>query len=214
MMLERTVTREKVKELIIQRIVDGTCKPGERIVELRLVHELGVSQGPVREALRDLEAMGFIDTEPYKGARVRELSRDELAESYPVRAALEELAGQLATARADTDLLGRLDAEIQGMRQTAADRDQRGLLKHDSRFHELIVEASGNRVLLDAWSTMRIEMFTMVSLVTSQLDLAAIANTHGPILDALRQGDPCVTGKVMREHIATFGDLLTGDRHD
>ncbi len=70
MTLERTVTREKVKELIIQRIIDGTCKPGERIVELRLVHELGVSQGPVREALRDLEAMRFIDTEPYKGARV------------------------------------------------------------------------------------------------------------------------------------------------
>jgi DNA-binding GntR family transcriptional regulator len=211
MTLERSVTREKVKELIIQRIIDGTCKPGERIVELRLVHELGVSQGPVREALRDLEAMRFIDTEPYKGARVRELSRDELVASYPVRAALEELAGQLATTRADTDLLSRLGAEIQRMRDAATDKDQPGLLKHDARFHQLIVEASGNRVLLDAWSSLHIEMFTMVSLVTSQLDLAAIAGTHVPILEALRQGDPYVTGKVMREHIASYGDLLTGD---
>jgi DNA-binding GntR family transcriptional regulator len=211
MTLERSVTRENVKELIIQRIIDGTCKPGERIVELRLVHELGVSQGPVREALRDLEAMRFIDTEPYKGARVRELSRDELVASYPVRAALEELAGQLATTRADTDLLSRLGAEIQRMRDAATDKDQPGLLKHDARFHQLIVEASGNRVLLDAWSSLHIEMFTMVSLVTSQLDLAAIAGTHVPILEALRQGDPYVTGKVMREHIASYGDLLTGD---
>ncbi len=123
--------------------------------------------------------------------------------SYPVRAALEELAGQLATTRADTDLLSRLGAEIQRMRDAATDKDQPGLLKHDARFHQLIVEASGNRVLLDAWSSLRIEMFTMVSLVTSQLDLAAVAGTHVPILDALRQGDPYVTGKVMREHIAT-----------
>jgi DNA-binding GntR family transcriptional regulator len=211
MTLDRTVTREKVKELIIQRIVDGTCKPGERIVELRLVHELGVSQGPVREALRDLEAMRFIDTEPYKGARVRELSRDELVASYPVRAALEELAGQLATTRADTDLLSRLGSEILSMREAATDGDKPGLLQHDARFHELLVEASGNRVLLDAWSSMRIEMVTMGSLLTSQQDLAAVASTHVPILDALRQGDPYVTGKVMREHIAIYGDLLTGD---
>jgi len=212
MTLERTVMREQIKELIIQRILEGSYRPGERIVELQLVHELGVSQAPVREALRDLEAMRFIDTEPYKGARVRALSRAELAETYPVRAVLEELAGQMAAPRADAELLSQLDAEMDSMHTAARNGDQHGLLIHDARFHELIVEASGNSVLLDAWSGLRIEAFTLISLVTSRLDLVAIADTHLPTLDALRQRDAELTGKMMREHIATFGDLVTGDQ--
>jgi DNA-binding GntR family transcriptional regulator len=211
MTLERTVMREQIKELIIRRILDGSYKPGERIVELQLVHELKVSQAPVREALRDLQAMRFIDTEPYKGARVRALSRAELAESYPVRAMLEELAGQLAAPRADGELLGRLGAELQSMRAAARRHDQHALLMADARFHELIVQAAGNSVLLDTWSALRIEAFTLVSMVASNLDLVAIADAHMPILDALRGGDADLTGKVMREHIATFADhLLTG----
>jgi DNA-binding GntR family transcriptional regulator len=211
MSLERTVMREQIKELIIRRILDGSYKPGERIVELQLVHELEVSQAPVREALRDLQAMRFIDTEPYKGARVRALSRAELAESYPVRAMLEDLAGQLAAPRADGELLGRLGAELQSMRTAARRHDQHALLMADARFHELIVQAAGNSVLLDTWSALRIEAFTLVSMVTSNLDLVAIADAHLPILDALRGGDAHLTGKVMREHIATFADyLLTG----
>jgi DNA-binding GntR family transcriptional regulator len=211
MSLERTVMREQIKELIIRRILDGSYKPGERIVELQLVHELKVSQAPVREALRDLQAMRFIDTEPYKGARVRALTREELAESYPVRAMLEELAGQLAAPRADGELLGRLGAELQSMRAAARRRDHHALLMADARFHELIVQAAGNGVLLDSWSALRIEAFTLVSMMTSTLDLVAIADAHLPILDALRRGDPDLTGKVMREHIATFADhFLTG----
>ena len=168
MTLERTVMREQIKELIIQRILEGTYKPGERIVELQLVHELGVSQAPVREALRDLEAMRFIDSEPYKGARVRAVSRDELAQSYPVRAVLEELAGQMATPRATVELFSQLDSEVQDMRKAARNKDQHSLLVHDARFHELIVEAAGNTILLDTWSGLRIEAFTLVSVVTSR----------------------------------------------
>jgi DNA-binding GntR family transcriptional regulator len=213
MTLERTVMREQIKELIIRRIVEGSYKPGERIVELQLVHELEVSQAPVREALRDLEAMRFIDSEPYKGARVRALSRAELMESYPVRAMLEELAGRLATPRANHELLGRLGAELQTMRSAARRHDQRALLMADARFHALIVAAADNGVLLDAWSALRIEAFTSVSMVSTNLDLIAIADAHLPILEALRGGDADLTGKVMREHIETFADrLLTGDR--
>jgi DNA-binding GntR family transcriptional regulator len=211
MSLERTVMREQIKELIIRRILDGSYKPGERIVELQLVHELKVSQAPVREALRDLQAMRLIDTEPYKGARVRALTRAELAEGYPVRAMLEELAGQLAAPRADGELLDRLGAELQSMRAAARRHDQHALLVADARFHELIVRAAGNSVLLDTWSGLRIEAFTLVSMVTSNLDLVAIADAHLSILDALRGGDSHLAGKAMREHIATFADhLLTG----
>lgn len=211
MTLERTVMRERIKELIMQRILDGTYKPGDRVVELQLVNELGVSQAPVREALRDLEAMRFIETVPYRGARVRAVTPEELGETYPVRAVLEELAGQLAAARVDDRLVGQLEGEIAGMLQAASDQDQHGLLTHDARFHELIVEAAGNSVLLDAWSGLRIEAFTLVSLIRSHLDLVAVANSHRPILEALRQRDPTLAGKELRTHIESFGALVMGD---
>lgn len=211
MTLSRSVMREQIKELIIQRILEGTYVPGQRVVELQLVQELGVSQAPVREALRDLEAMRFVETVPYKGARVREVTRAEMGETYPVRAALEELAGHLAAPAAQNDLLRLLEAEIQGMLEAARSKDQHGLLVHDARFHELIVEGSGNTVLLDTWSSLRIEAWTLVSVVKSDQDLVAIANSHLPILDALRQRDGGLTAKVLREHIEHFGSTLLGE---
>lgn len=202
--------REQIKELIIQRILDGTYKPGDRVVELQLVQELGVSQAPVREALRDLEAMRFIETEPYRGARVREVTPEELTESYPVRAALEELAGQLASSLATEETFTLLEAEMQNMHDAAKADDQHGLLVHDARFHEVIVEAAGNSVLLESWGGLRIEAFTLVSVIKSQLDLGAIADAHQPIVDALRQRNADLTGKVMRDHIEHFGSTLFG----
>lgn len=215
MTLSRSVMREQIKELIIQRILEGTYKPGDRVVELQLVQELGVSQAPVREALRDLEAMRFIETEPYRGARVRQVSRQELTESYPVRAALEELAGGMAAPRTDDSMLRMLETEIQNMLEAARNRDQHGLLVHDARFHEIIIEQAGNTVLLDSWSGLRIEAYTLVSVIKSHLDLVAIANAHLPIVDALRQRDGLLAGKVMRAHIEHFGSALFGDdTHD
>lgn len=210
MTLQRSVMREQIKELIIQRILEGHYRPGDRVVELQLVQELGVSQAPVREALRDLEAMRFIETEPYRGARVREVTAHELNETYPVRAALEELAGQFAAAHADEKTYQLLEAEMSNMEQAAAEHDQHGLLVHDARFHEIIVETAGNTVLLESWSGLRIEAFTLVSVIKSHLDLLAIAHAHRPIVDALRQRDADLTGKVMREHIEHFGNTLFG----
>ena len=91
--------REEIKERIVERILDGTYGPGERIVESAVAAEFGVSQAPVREALRDLEAMRFVESQPHRGARVREVSTEELVQIYPVRAALEEVAGREAAPR-------------------------------------------------------------------------------------------------------------------
>jgi DNA-binding GntR family transcriptional regulator len=90
--ISRTVLREQVKDILLHRIVSGQLKPGERLVETRIASELGTSQAPVREALRDLELLRLVESEPFRGARVREFGDSELIEVYPVRAVLEELA--------------------------------------------------------------------------------------------------------------------------
>src|ERR671939_2109548 len=97
--VHRTMLRDQIKDVLMQRIVDGVYAPGERIVEIRVAEEFGVSQAPVREALRELEILRLVVSEPFRGARVRDVSPEEIAESYPVRAALEELAATLAAQR-------------------------------------------------------------------------------------------------------------------
>src|ERR1700757_2222873 len=94
--LHRESMAERVKQELMRRIMNGELPPGARLVELQIAHELNTSQGPVREALCELEGLELIVTEPYKGSRVREVAPGEIREAYMVRAALEDLAGQLA----------------------------------------------------------------------------------------------------------------------
>ena len=84
---------EQIKDLLWERIADGTYPPGDRLIETRIARELGVSQGPVREALRQLAGMGLVVFEAHRGCRVRRVDQDELDEVSVVRAALEETAG-------------------------------------------------------------------------------------------------------------------------
>ena len=159
--------------------------------------------------------MRFIETEPYRGARVRQVTREELTETYPVRAALEELAGGMAGPIVDDSMLRHArdrDPEhargrTQARTSTACSSTTHGSTRSSSK-------AAGNTVLLDSWSGLRIEAYTLVSMIKSHLDLVAIANAHLPILDALRQRDGSLAGKVMREHIEHFGSSLLGDEPD
>lgn len=207
-MLDRTVLRDRIKDLIIERILDGTYGPGDRIREMALATELGTSQAPIREAMRDLEAMRFIESVPYKGARVRLVTTAELAETYPVRATLEELAGTMAATDVDPALLDGLQFELDAMRRCAQAGELHEQLAHDARFHELIVEAAHNSVLLDAWRGLRIEARTLVSVIKSDADLVSIAETHQVILDAVRAEDPAALGRELRGHIEMFAARL------
>lgn len=208
MALDRSVLRDRIKDLIIERILDGTYQPGARIVESQLAQELGTSQAPVREALRDLDAMRFIESVPYKGARVRLVTDRDLAETYPVRAALEELAGQMAAARVTDQVLNDLEHELAEMHRYARSGDLHAQLSHDARFHEIIVEASGNAVLLETWRALRIEARTLISVIRSRTDVEEIANLHRVIIDALRSRDALLVGKELRQHIEMFGVAL------
>ena len=105
--ISRTVLREQVKDILLQRIASGELKPGERLVETRIAQELGTSQAPVREALRDLQLLRLVESEPFRGSRVRVFGEEELIDVYPVRAALEELAARLAAEKLGGDVSAR-----------------------------------------------------------------------------------------------------------
>jgi DNA-binding GntR family transcriptional regulator len=208
--VSRVVLREQVKELILERILSGEYSPGERLVETRIAHELGTSQAPVREALRDLELLRFVESEPFRGARVRDVSVAELLEIYPVRAAIEEVAGREAAGRLDGDVEA-LEAELEAMHAAADAGDLHAQVAHDVAFHRLIVEASGNQVLLDTWTSLRIESRTIVTALRAGIDGHEIAELHRPVLEALRERDGKKAGAALRLHVEHFGDLLRGE---
>jgi DNA-binding GntR family transcriptional regulator len=197
----RSSLRERIKDLMLQRIVAGEYAPGERLVETRIAQELGVSQASVREALRDLEHIGCVSYEPYRGCSVRTFSIDELLEAFPVRAALESLAAQLAGDRmtpAELAELGRLYKQMLAAARRGEAHDQS---LADAAFHGAIVRGSRNATLARQWTYLEPYSRTYITLSRPGADLVELAEEHLPILDALRAGDGQRAGKAMHRHL-------------
>jgi DNA-binding GntR family transcriptional regulator len=205
--LTRAALGQQIREILLERIFKGELQPGDRIVELQLANELGTSQAPVREALRELQSLGFVEHEPYRGTRVRRITERELAEIFPVRAALEELAAQEAASR----LNGRvedLEKEFEAMRAAAGRKDLQDLAGHDARFHRLIVEAAQNKVLLDLWKTLRVEARVVVTALKTDIDFEELAEMHRPLLEALAEGSPEKAGRALRYHFEVLQAMV------
>jgi DNA-binding GntR family transcriptional regulator len=197
-----------VKRLVLDRIVSGHYPPGARIVEFQLAKELGVSQSPVREALRELAAVGIVTILPRRGARVRLPSAKELADVSVVRAEVDGLAARLAAGRVPDDTLAALEALIEEMLSALARGDFSGVTDADVRFHELIADASENHALERAFDQLAPFARTFITLTLPGVDVHDIVLQHRPILEALRAHDAERAAGAARDHQLAVADLL------
>jgi DNA-binding GntR family transcriptional regulator len=204
----RSNLREQIKDVILQRILDGDYEPGERLVETRIAQELGVSQAPVREALRDLEQLGCIVHEPFRGCSVRAFSAQELLEAFPVRAALEALAARIAAERITEPELLRLAELLETMRAAAGRGDAHDQSRANALFHATIVRAARNATLERQWSFLEPFSRTYISVSQPGLDLRALSDRHVPILEALRARDGEAAAEAMHRHLIEAAELL------
>ena len=200
--------RAQIKDVILQRIVEGSLEPGSRIVETRIAQELGVSQAPVREALRDLEQLGCVVHEPNRGCSVRAFSAEELLEAFPVRAALEALAARLAAERITTAELAELDELLERMRRAARGGDAHEQSQANASFHATVVRAARNRTLERQWQMLEPYSRTYLTVSRPGIDLVHRSDRHVPVLDALRRRDRAKAAKAMEEHLLGAADLL------
>ena len=203
----RRALRHDVRDGLVQSILDGEYGPGDRLVEMHIARTYGTSQGPVREALRELEMLGFVRSEPHRGTYVRDPWQRGMLELYEVRAALEEFAARVATPRLCDDV-SALQAEVDGMADAAVRNDVHAAVEHSERFHRLIVEGSGNQLLYTMWSSLSITDHTALTMVTLSLDLDTLAESHQPIVDAIAAGDVELACRVSREHQDWFVEML------
>ncbi len=202
--LKRSSAREHITQILLDRILDGTYKPGDRLIELQIASELNTSQAPVREAFRFLEAMRVIETETYKGTRVRSISAKELEESSQVRAALEELAAQLAAPHFKNKVEA-LERESALFMQAAVEKDVKAYSQHDIEFHRIIIAGAQNALLLSIWNSVVLESrfrLTLKNIGEDQLE--NFGHAHLPVIEALKKGDGKAAGKLLKNLICKF----------
>lgn len=191
----------QVKDAIMQGIIEGRYLPGARLVETRIARELGVSQAPVREALRDLESVGVVESFAFRGARVRLPGSEELIAAFPVRAALESLAASEAARRVDEAQLRQLEALIGAMVEAAQRGDAHAQSMANARFHGLIVHAAGNPILERQWALLEPLARTYLTATRAHVDLIRLAERHRTILEPLQRRDADGAGTAMRDHL-------------
>jgi DNA-binding GntR family transcriptional regulator len=195
--------RDQIRRVLVQRILHGYYKPGDRLVELQIARELKTSQGPVREALRELEALRLVESVTYRGTRVRALSKREMEDAGRVRGVLEQAAARWGAAALKQEP-GPLRAALEAIRAAAAIRDADAYAEHNMNFHRLIVEASGNSVLLRVWDSLMLEARTRIGLSQRDIDMSVAAETHVPIVEAFERGDGETAARLLQVHAETF----------
>lgn len=203
--LSRTVLSEQIRDIIADSILNGELKPGERVVENNLAQKLGVSQAPVRDAIRDLVFMGFLKSEPYKGATVRSFTKEDLNEVYLVRASLESLSARLAAPLITDEHIGTLESILKKMVSTAKKGDLKGTALLNTEFHEAILKISGNRFLLKTWKTLQFGYWAIATARRPKFDLEHSAVRHADLIEVLKTKDSEKAERVMQEHIEELG---------
>jgi GntR family transcriptional regulator, gluconate operon transcriptional repressor len=187
---------DAIRELIAAGHVAG----GERLVEARLAEQLGVSRGPVRDALLLLTAEGLVRDEPRRGTFVVRLSEKDVLEIYDLRIAVETAAVRLIVRRGNPESLAILERTIEDMR--AASLDAPLTAEADLRFHGAVCELSGNSRLRDVHRRYATELRILLRLDEEKLphEQGAAVTEHEELLAALRSG-PEAAEAAFRAHL-------------
>lgn len=199
--LAGTLTAQ-VYEILKERILSRELPPGTRLKHAELATVFGVSSTPVREAIQQLENDGLVETFPYRGSVVKQLSAKEICDIYDVRVALESLAVRLAASQLTDKQLEELEKHVHSYERSFETGDRTLGLEADLAFHELLLRASGNLVLLNMANNLanRIQLFREVDW--EEALKSPSLNGHRLILEALRKGDGDKAAKLMSEHIS------------
>lgn len=191
---------ESIKRLLMDRIMQGHYVPGERIIESRLAKELGTSHSPIREALRDLAAIGVVTIQSRRGASVRQPTGKELADVSLVRSEVDALAARLAAPLLDDGTLDLLEEACDEMQSCLAIKNYVKLSQADARFHSLIAASSANRAIGRVFAQLEPFARTFVTMTLPNVDRSLIIAQHRQILAALRAADAEAAAVRARAH--------------
>lgn len=207
---------ELVAETLRAAIQSGKLKPGARLMEIQLAEELGVSRTPIREAIRELEADGYVVMIPRRGAYVADISLKDIAQVFEIRSALEELAAGLAAERITEDELEELERLLLEIRDSIDRQDMEGIIEADVQFHQILYEASRNTRLIEIINNLRDQVlrFRSVSLHYPGR-LEATWQEHRDLVEAIADRNAARAMKIAIRHMENSEKtLLMGIEED
>lgn len=194
--------RDIVFKTLREAIITGDLKPGERLMEIRLANEMGVSRTPVREAIRKLELEGLVQMTARKGAEVAPINARDLKEVLEIRRVLEGLACQLAcmhTTRKEIDEFTAINEEIA---QAIQEDDAEQIARLDAHFHERICILSGNKRLATLLNQLKEHIYRYrLEYIIELKNKHTIIDEHKRIIQDLEQQNPKAVKKDIEQHI-------------
>jgi DNA-binding GntR family transcriptional regulator len=200
--LENRTLREQVADHLRDEILSSRLAPGEELGEVALARSLGISRGPLREALGQLAAEGLVTIVPRRGAVVKRLTHQEFIDAYQVREALESLAIRLAVPRLGEGEKAELHRMSDDMERAAGAGDTDRFFEINRRFHAKLVQASGNQKLEEVHGQLVAQMGRLMKQsVELRGGMQQSAAEHRAILEAVDAGDPARAARLVEEHI-------------
>lgn len=198
----RTALAVEITNRLRQMILEGQLEPGGKINEKLLTEQFGVSRTPLREALKVLASEGLLDLIPHRGAVITRQSEAELAEVFRVLAALEGLAGELATVAASDGDLKAIKAMTQELRRSYEETDRPTYFRINQAIHKAILAAADNETLLRSHELLayRVQRARYQANLTPDRWRAAVEE-HEAIAEALCARDAAKTAQRMKDHL-------------
>jgi len=198
-----------VYESLKESILNGSLKPGEKLMESRIAEDLGVSRTPVREAIRKLEKEKYVKMIPRKGAYVEDLTMEDILEVLEIRIVLEGLASKLAARNISDEMKDRIRKNMKSFDNASSELDRKELISLDEKFHHIIYQSSGNkklneivRELQDQFQRFRLSYFNELS------SYMKLANSHNKLYQAIIDGDEKAAEDYAKEHIEEIRDNI------
>ena len=194
--------RDMVFDVLMSAIMQGQLSPGERLLEVQLADEMGVSRTPVREAIRRLELEGFVVMVPRKGAYVAGLSINDVEEVYEIRTVLETLAVRLAAQRMQPADYAQLDELSEKMRATWQEGNVDNWVSLDASFHELLYKFSRNERLVAMMNNImeQLSRYRIISLANVEVRHNSLSE-HQELIEALKRHGSEAAATAVAMHI-------------
>ena len=201
--------REMVYEELKMQILTGAIVPGTRMMEVELAKEIGVSRTPIREAIRKLEKEGLVTIEPRRGAYASQISTEDMVEILEVRQNMEGLAAFFAASRMKPEQLTELKDVSEHYNAAVQAGNMEEMIKHDTRFHRIIVESCNNKILVQMIEQLQELVLRFRYIYYDNFRRAEnMPEEHQLILDAIESGNAEAARSAADVHIDRLKELV------
>ena len=207
--LDNFISKDKLSDQVCRflrdLIITRELKSGERIVETKFAKQLGVSQAPVREALRELEMMGLVEIKPYTGCFVAPFDKKKLKQIYHLRSMLECEAICQGTENMTDGDLALLDGHLQAMYEALREQDMASMVQRDVDFHRVFVRSAHNAMLEKMWQMVNAHQWSAFT-ATTYTDTSYVPDSHIKLLELAAKRDKDGIVAEMTRHLTTAAE--------